>query len=107
MCRSLKFRAGEIVGIAHAQWLIFYCPPLANIELVRMIFITSLSLHYRFDRCIDISLQRLVYGTLLGGVAGLVFFRTSFSVDHKNPYHISFRCIFIRVHYLPIATTTN
>lgn len=30
----------------------------------------------RYDRCIDLSLQRLVYGTLAGGLAGFVFFRT-------------------------------
>ena len=31
----------------------------------------------RFDRCIDLSLQRLVYGTLAGGLAGMIFFSTS------------------------------
>ena len=30
----------------------------------------------RFDRCIDMAMQRLVYGTLLGGLAGMVFFST-------------------------------
>ena len=37
---------------------------------------SELKVSDKYDKCIDVGLQRLVYGTLAGAFAGLVLFRT-------------------------------